>query len=1154
MKKLLLFRALALVACLTLAMGVQAANDYDFVEDNLQYVITSSTTVKVVGVNVASPSGTWSIPATTDNGYKVTRIAENAFSNYSGITTIQIGSNVNTIEPSAFNGCTGLTKVTIYDLAAWCNITISGNAQSNPLYYAHHLYLGNTEVTNLTIPNGVQNLSDLLFYGCYGLTSVTIPNSVTSIGWACFNRCSNLKTVTIGSGVTKITNFAFGNCNALTSVTCLAATPPTILNSNAFDDATYSGVPLTVPKSCKSAYESATYWSNFTTIKEAPYNFVYNGIYYSITGDNTVEVTYKDTNYNSYSGNVSIPRTVVYNGTTYQVTSIGQYAFNKSTGLTSVTLPQSIAKMGPYAFDHCSGLTRVNISNLAAWCNITFQSSASSNPLCYGHHLYLNGTEVTDLTVPSGVQQLAQFVFYGCEGLTSVTIPNSVTSIGWSCFSGCTNLKTVNLGSGLTSIANYAFAGSTTLTSLTCLATTPPTMSASTVFTDATYSGASLTVPKDHLSDYQSANYWSNFSSILEAPYNFMVDGIYYKITGSNTVEVTYKDSNYNSYSGSVNIPSSVTFNGTNYQVTAIGNHAFSQSENLTSVTIPPTVTLIDTEAFGYCSGLTRVNISNLAAWCKISFKGNAWSNPLYYAHHLYLNGTEVTDLTIPSEIVTLDTFIFYGCDGLTTVTIPDNVTSIGWSCFAHCTNLTTVTLGSGITFIDNYAFASCTSLSQITCCAITPPTIKANTTFDNNTYNNATLIVPNNCKDAYQSANYWRNFSTIEELYYTFMVNGIYYSVTGTNTVEVSLKDLDYSLTSPNLSNYTGEVNIPNNVEYKGTTYQVTAIGPMAFCYCQALTSVKIPNSVTAIRNSAFGECPALSYVAIPASVTIIEAGAFFGSGITSVTIPNSVTRVGFNAFGECTNLTSVTCLATTPPTVTNNAFNNSAFNNVTLFVPKASINTYKAADCWKNFSTVKPHLEYALNVQDETIEFTSTGDYPWTNMVDGNRVYAQSGNKGVHSSTSTLTAVIEVPNGGTLSFDYKAWGEGSNTIYDKSTFYIDGSEQFSYGELDNDWESYSTQLSPGTHILSWTYRKDYNVNSDGDYFAVDNVTLVHNTVMLGDINGDSLVDVDDVTALISAVLNGTTLSLSVADINNDGRVDVDDVTTLISRVLNGH
>ena len=112
----------------------------------------------------------------------VTSIGDGAFSYCSGLTSVTIGNSVTSIGYNAFDGCSGLKKVIVKDIAAWCGIKFH-NYDSNPLYYAKHIYSDeDTEITNLIIPNSVTSIGDYAFVECFGLTSVIIPNSVTSIG------------------------------------------------------------------------------------------------------------------------------------------------------------------------------------------------------------------------------------------------------------------------------------------------------------------------------------------------------------------------------------------------------------------------------------------------------------------------------------------------------------------------------------------------------------------------------------------------------------------------------------------------------------------------------------------------------------------------------------------------------------------------------------------------------------------------------------------------------------------------------------------------------------------------------------------------------------------------------------------------------------
>ena len=182
------------------------------------------------------------------------------------------------------------------------------------------------------------------------------------------------------------------------------------------------------------------------------------GMYYDITSSTepyTVAVSYlgaTPANYeNEYTGDVTIPGTVVYNGKTYSVTSITNGAFSGCSGLTSVTIPESVTSIGAAAFSGCTGLTSVIIPNSVT----TIGSSA-----------FFDCSSLPSITIPNSVTSIDRYAFSGCTSLTSITIPNSVTSIGINLFYCCSGLTSVTIGNGLTDISSFAFAGCSNLSSV----------------------------------------------------------------------------------------------------------------------------------------------------------------------------------------------------------------------------------------------------------------------------------------------------------------------------------------------------------------------------------------------------------------------------------------------------------------------------------------------------------------------------------------------------------------------------------------------------------------------------------------------------------------------------------------------------------------
>lgn len=188
------------------------------------------------------------------------------------------------------------------------------------------------------------------------------------------------------------------------------------------------------------------------------------------------------------------------------------------------------------------------------------------------------------------------------------------------------------------------------------------------------------------------------------------IDGICYKLNEDHTATVT---KGMYVYSGDIAIPSSITNKGVEYTVTAIDGQAFYFNTSISSISIPATVTAIEENAFFGCDGLTAVYINDMSAWCRISF-GNGLANPLSSAHRLYLNGSEVRDITINGDVTEIADNAFCNCTSIFTVAISEGVKSIGKSVFHECSTLTKVSLPSTITKIGSGAFYHCKALFYV--------------------------------------------------------------------------------------------------------------------------------------------------------------------------------------------------------------------------------------------------------------------------------------------------------------------------------------------------------------------------------------------------------------------------------------------------------
>ena len=409
------------------------------------------------------------------------------------------------------------------------------------------------------------------------------------------------------------------------------------------------------------------------------------------------------------------------------VTSIEASAFSGCTALTSVTIPNSVTSIGKSAFLGCSSLTSVAIPN-----------SVTS----IGYDAFNGCAKLTSVTLSNSVTTIEEDTFYGCKSLTSVTIPNSVTTIEDFAFAFCEKITSVTIPNSVTKIGNSVFWGCDALTSVTNLAKTPQKIG------DKTFQKyGTLHVVSGCKAAYKAADYWNNFT-IVEDAKDMNSNKITWKLSEDGTLTISgtdmpdyYRPKGTDApwFSQRSNIKKVVINNG----VTNIGSGAFYKCYNLTSISIPNSVKSIGVFAFGACTDLTSVTIPNSVT---------SIGKKAFYSSGL-------TSVAIPNSVTNIDKAAFAYCSELTSVTIPNSVTAVKDSTFYNCTKLTSVTIPNSVTSIGNSVFEECKALTSVTNLAKTPQKIG-----DKTFTKYGTLHVLPGCKAAYEAAEYWKNFTIVED------------------------------------------------------------------------------------------------------------------------------------------------------------------------------------------------------------------------------------------------------------------------------------------------------------------------------------------------------------------------------------------------------
>lgn len=568
-------------------------------------------------------------------------------------------------------------------------------------------------------------------------------------------------------------------------------------------------------------------------------------------------------NRDEYKSIITIPQQITYDGQTYNVTEVGDYAFYRMQDLQQVNVPASVVRIGNRAFEGCENLVLV-----------TFATGSRLKTI--GYNAFKGCSKLASLDIPNGVDAIGNAAFMDCIALEYMTFPSAlVTELSQDICRNCTAMTRVKL-SGVKVIGKSAFRDCKKLTTIE-------------------YNGTSL-----KMIDEEAFRGCATLAAV--------------------TLPSGVASIQNNAYEACTALKSFV-FPAT---VEGIGALCFKGCTALQSVDFKGTTTISFGESvFRGCSALNKVNVASTSAWAQHYF-ANLGANPLAQAHHLYLNGTEVTSVSLPSTSTYVGQYAFAGANSISQLTLPASVKAISDN-IAPSTTTVSKTASTLDLASRNAATELSLDRSSVHLTLGDKITLEADATGTVTwSSDNTSVAVANNgevtaraagtavitAKVSGREGRCMVVVGTEKPVY----VGAVYYSLTEDKTAVVTnLGQGDAMSYGPDTkrTEYNGILSIPAAVTYKGESYPVSEVGMQAFYQMEHLQKVIIPASVKAVRLKAFESSKNLARVefATGTQCTDIAQRAFYGcSKLDEVVLPNALTMLNRELFRKCEGLKKIT------------------------------------------------------------------------------------------------------------------------------------------------------------------------------------------------------------------------------------------------------
>lgn len=986
---------IALVACITFA---NAETINGTCGDNLTWELSCDSVLTISGSG-AMTSAPWikSYKTAIKNAIiedGVTNVYWAAFYYCSNLKSVTIGNSVTQIEGYAFYECTGLTSVTIPNKVIGIgNSAFSGCrglttiSLPNSLTTIEDWAFSNCRVlTSVTIPQNVDSIGQAAFGGCFSLIEINvvsenshfcsvdgvvfnkamttlvqypggvqgdyiIPNSVTAVAWGAFWNCPNMTGIKIPSGVTSLGERGFSACKGLTSITCEAVTPPTCGTEEFYG--VDKSIPVYVPAESVNAYKSASYWNEFTNIQpicetieteETIYlcsgtTLMWYGMSYSGSGDYTQTlVTIHGCDSIVTLHLIELP--LLTGDTTAFITKGSSFIWH-GVSFTAENTPAThayISKNTP----ECDSIVTLHIIEIedpapclkasgtcgAEGDNLTWTLSCDSVLTISGtgamYEYYWNTPwmeykdEVRYVIVEEGVTTIGATAFRDFIHLRQCSLPSTLISIGEEAFCFCFQLMSVDIPQSCTTISGW---------------------------------GAFNLVPNVNIQDESIAK------NCAARSINGYVEGYF-----------VYADKSKRSLRACSSIAKGY-------------------------VALDDAIERIEYMAFAQCEEITNLQ----------------FGSHLQYIGEWSLNGCiGLEGLRFQEGLKEIASNAFGNCFGLQYVYLPNSLTTLGDFAIGNCPVLRTIHLGDSLRNVGSQIFDSCQGIDTIYATMTTPPVLD-NTAFAASNLPGITCYVPKASLSLYQQAPVWSsmNLKAIgsfdpepcilasgkcgDNLTWELSCNRVL-TISGTGEMA------DYTWNTIPWKDYS----IDSLVIEEG----VTRIGNNAFDGC-GIKSVILPNSVLSIGDCAFLSCYNLADITVGEQLQKIGKNAFYkvnssqvhwnaiactdvpssgifaymatgvsniifgdkvrvipnnfmrraGENITELIIPENVEEIGDSAFCSCSEkLLAIYNYADSPQAINSPVFDGVNKTSCSLYVPGPSLDLYRAADGWKDFTNIQP------------------------------------------------------------------------------------------------------------------------------------------------------------------------------------------------------